>query len=96
MSVATARSCQVPSATAVVTQEQEYGATSSVQIVVQVPEPLGARWMTTEATDERASAAVAPSVTVPESGLPGSVIATVGGVQSLAAVTVTGAALVAV
>ena len=52
--------------------------------------------MTTEATDERASAAVAPSVTVPESGLPGSVIATVGGVQSLAAVTVTGAALVAV
>ena len=96
MSVATARSCQVPSATAVVTQEQEYGATSSVQTVVQVPDPSGARWMTTEATDERASVAVAPSVTVPESGLPGSVIATVGGVQSLAAVTDTGAALVAV
>jgi hypothetical protein len=80
----------------VVTHEQEYGATAAVQIVVQVPDPLGARWMTTEATDDRASDAVAATVTVPERGLPGSVIATVGGVQSLAAVTVTGAALVAV
>jgi hypothetical protein len=67
-----------------------------VQTVVQVLDPLGARWMTTEATEERASEALAPSVTVPETGLPGSVIATVGGVQSLAAVTVTGAPLLAV
>ena len=86
----------MPSATAVVTHEQEYGARLSVQIVVQVPEPLGARWMVTDATDERASAAVAATVTVPDSGLPGLVIATVGGVQSFAAVTVTGTVLAAV
>ncbi len=45
-------------------------------------DPLVAYWMTTWATPESASFAVAVNVRVPLSGVPGSVIVTVGAVLS--------------
>ena len=68
--------------TRVVFHEQEYGGLASLQIAVQVEEPAGRRSMVTEATEESASEAVALSTTVPETGVPGLVRVTVGGVQS--------------
>ena len=53
-----------------------------MQMSVQVPAPAGERWMRTLATPEPVSLAVAPSVMVPERGVPGSVIETVGTVLS--------------
>jgi hypothetical protein len=55
-----------------------------VQTSVQVPIPEGERWIVTEATPEPpVSVAVAPRLTVPERGLPGSVIVTDGAVLSM-------------
>ena len=55
----------------------------SVQMSVQVPAPAGERWMRTLATPEPpVSLAVAPSVIVPESGVPGSVMEAAGAVLS--------------
>ena len=92
-SVATARRSYSPSATRVVFQLQEYGARLSVQMVVQVPEPCGARWIWTFAMAVSPSAAVALTVTVPSTAYPGSTIATSGAVQSGAAKMLSGVAL---
>ncbi len=53
-----------------------------VQIVVQVEVPLRAYWSATAETPEPPSDAVAPSVTVPLSGILGSVMVTAGAVLS--------------
>src|SRR6185503_10031740 len=63
--------------TPVVAQAQEYEDVLSVQIVVQVDVPAGARWIVTEVTPTP-SLAVAATVTEPRSGEPGSVSARVG------------------
>ena len=56
----------------------------SVQMVVQVPVPVGARWMTTLRTPEPpVSVLVALSVTVSRRGEPGSVRLEVGAVLSI-------------
>ena len=75
MSVATARTSRRPSATAVVSQLQLYGAALSVQAVVQVLAPAGEVWKTTVPMP-RSEVATALSVTLPRSGEPGSVIET--------------------
>ncbi len=63
--------------------EQEYGLVASVQIVVHVEVPVGARWMATLRTPEPpVSVPVAFSVTVRRSGEPGSVSDAVGAVLS--------------
>ena len=54
----------------------------SVQIVVHVDVPVGARWIWTLATPEPPSVPVAFSVFVPASGEPGSVRPAVGAVLS--------------
>ena len=55
----------------------EYELVVSVQIVVHVLAPAGERWLTKLVTPET-SEAVAPTVTVPRRGEPGSVTATAG------------------
>ena len=62
----------MPSVTPVVAQAHEYADVLSVQIVVQVDVPAGARWIVTEVTPTP-SVAVAATVTEPRSGEPGSV-----------------------
>jgi hypothetical protein len=64
-----------------VSKAHEYGAVVSVQIVVQVLPPVGARSNTTEATPPP-SLAVAVSVTVLVIGEPGSVRDTAGATLS--------------
>ena len=81
-SVATARSSQLPSASAVVASAQEYGAVVSLPQVLQLVVPLARYWRATAATPVCASAAVAPRVTVPDSGPAGTLSATVGSVRS--------------
>ena len=66
-----------------------YGALVSVPIVVQVEPPAGARWKTTCWTAVDGSEALAPSETVPASGVPGSVSVTDGSSVSTLAVAVT-------
>ena len=63
-------------------QEHEYGELVSVQMVVHVPAPAGERWIATFATPEPPSVPVASTVTVPRSGVPGSVRPAVGAVLS--------------
>ena len=78
-SVAMTRRSYSTSAKVVVSHAQEYEDDVSVQIVVQVDVPAGARWNSTDAMPEPASVAVAFSVTVPETVAAGAVSDAVAG-----------------
>jgi hypothetical protein len=65
-----------------VSHAQEYDALASVQIAVHVLAPAGLRSIVTEAIPPP-SVAVAATVTVPVSGEPGSVTATMGTTLSM-------------
>src|SRR5262245_40481391 len=91
MSVATARTSYIPSATALVFQLAVYGEVVSVPIVVRVAAPAGERSKTTCWTAVDASDALALSDATPASGVPGSVSDTDGLSVSTFAVALTGA-----
>ena len=59
-----------------------HGSIEMAQTSVHVLPPAGARWIVTVATPESASAGVVVSVTVPLSGVPGSLSEIVGSVLS--------------
>ena len=67
-----------------------YGAVESVPIRIHVDPPAGARSNVTCWTSVEESDAVADSATVPPTGVPGSVRATVGASVSTLAVVVVG------
>src|SRR5215210_767400 len=82
-SVAIARRSMPPSGSVVVLSAHDAGLVAVVHTSVQVPEPVGARWMRMEASPEPASLAVAVRVTVARRYAPGSATDTVGPVLSI-------------